>query len=277
MGYLPTIKLGSTGYYVTVLQLNLSGLGVNYEKLAITGFFDEKTYKCTQIFQEKIKLNPNGIVEINTWKSLFENVKVIQEKLQSVGFYSGPLDGIFGISTTQATQEYQKKQNLYPSGDITPRTRHRLFNPDSKYEFYTSSNNIHSLHPYVKRLTKEFLDLTKANGLDVRIYSVFRSWSEQDRLFSLGRWKPGKKVTNSRGGESYHNWGLAFDAAPFENETIPWGNIKKFKQMGYLGQNLGLKWGGNFTSIVDYPHFEYSFGLSSWDLLNGIKPPILNE
>ncbi|MGE1217327.1 peptidoglycan-binding protein [Bacillus toyonensis] len=276
MESLPTLKLGSTGYYVTVLQLNLSGLGVNYEKLAITGFFDEKTNKCTKIFQEKTKLNPNGIVEVSTWKSLFENVLLIQKKLQSIGIYFGALNGIFDASTTQATKKYQKEQNLYPSGDITPRTRHKLFNPDSQSEFYTSSNHLHSLHPYVEILAKEFLQLTKANGLDVRIYSVFRSWSEQDRLFSLGRWKPGKKVTNARGGESYHNWGLAFDAAPFENNSIPWGNIKKFKQMGYIGEKLGLNWGGRFTTLVDHPHFEYSFGLSTWDLLNGIKPPILD-
>ncbi|EDZ49000.1 peptidase M15 [Bacillus cereus] len=276
MENLPTIKLGSTGYYVTILQLNLSGLGVYYEKLAITGFFDEKTNKCTKIFQEKTKLNPNGIVEVNTWKSLFENVILIQKKLQTEGVYSGVIDGIFGILTIRSTQEYQKKQHLYPSGDITPRTRHKLFNPNSQSEFYTSSNHLQSLHPYVEILAKEFLKLTKTNGLDVRIYSVFRSWSEQDKLFSLGRWKPGKKVTNARGGESYHNWGLAFDAAPYENNSIPWNNIKKFKQMGYIGEQLGLTWGGRFTTIVDYPHFEYSFGLSAWDLLNGITPPILN-
>ncbi|PFP10205.1 peptidoglycan-binding protein [Bacillus thuringiensis] len=276
MENLPTLKLGSTGYYVTVLQLNLIGLGVNYEKLTITGFFDEKTNKYTKIFQEKTKLKPNGIVEVNTWKSLFENVILIQKKLQSIGIYFGQLDGIFGVSTIEATQEYQIRQNLYPSGNITPRTRHKLFNPNSQSESYTSSNHLHSLHPYVEMLAKEFLQLTKANGLDVRIYAVFRSWSEQDQLFSLGRWKPGKKVTNARGGESYHNWGLAFDAAPYENNSIPWGDIKKFKQMGYIGEKLGLTWGGRFTTIVDYPHFEYSFGLSSWDLLNGITPPILN-
>ncbi|PGM94044.1 peptidoglycan-binding protein [Bacillus cereus] len=276
MDNLPTIKLGSTGYYVTILQLNLSGLGVNYEKLAITGFFDENTNKCTKAFQEKTKLNADGIVEVNTWKSLFQNVILIQKKLQSKRIYSGKIDGIFSVSTIHATQEYQKEQALYPSGDITPRTRHRLFNSNSKSEFYASSSHLNSLHPYVKMLAKEFLELTKANGLDIRIYSAFRSWSEQDRLFSLGRWKPGKKVTNARGGESYHNWGLAFDAAPYENNSIPWGKTKKFKKMGYLGEKLGLNWGGNFTSIVDYPHFEYSFGLSPWDLLNGVKPPILD-
>ncbi|EOO05480.1 peptidase M15 [Bacillus thuringiensis] len=276
MDNLPTLKSGSTGYYVTILQLNLIGLGVNYEKLAITGFFDEKTHKCTKIFQDKTKLKPTGIVEVNTWKSLFENVILIQKKLQSIGFYFGQLDGVFGLSTTKATQEYQKEQNLYPSGDITPRTRHKLFNPNSQSEFYTSSNHLQSLHPYVEMLAKEFLQLTKINGLDVRIYSVFRSWSEQDQLFSLGRWKPGKKVTNARGGESYHNWRLAFDAAPYENNSVAWNNIKKFKQMGYIGEQLGLTWGGRFTTLVDYPHFEYSFGLSTWDLLNGIKPPILD-
>ncbi len=46
--------------------------------------------------------------------------------------------------------------------------------------------------------------------------------------------------------------------------------------MGYIGEQLGLTWGGRFTTLVNYPDFEYSFGLSTWDLLNGITPPILN-
>ncbi|PFN53279.1 peptidase M15 [Bacillus thuringiensis] len=213
-----------------VSDVNLIGLRVNYEKLAITGFFDKKTNKYTKIFQDKTKLKPNGI---------------------------------FVFSTTEATKEYQKEQNLYPSGNITLRTRHKLFNPNSQSEFYASTNHLQSLYPYIDMLAKEFLQLTKTNGLDVRIDSVFWNWSEQDWLFSLGRWKPGKRFTNARDRESYHNWGLAFDAAPYENNSIPWGDIKKFKQMSYIGEQLGLNWGGRFTNLVDYPHFEYSFRLST--------------
>lgn len=39
----------------------------------------------------------------------------------------------------------------------------------------------------------------------------FRTYEEQDQLFRLGRDIPGKKVTNARGGQSQHCFGLAID------------------------------------------------------------------
>jgi peptidoglycan L-alanyl-D-glutamate endopeptidase CwlK len=30
----------------------------------------------------------------------------------------------------------------------------------------------------------------------------------------------------------------------------------KYKAVGVLGEQLGLEWGGNWTSIVDQPHFQ---------------------
>ena len=54
MENLPTIKLGSTGYYVTILQLNLSGLGVYYEKLAITGFLTKRQINAQKFFKRKL-------------------------------------------------------------------------------------------------------------------------------------------------------------------------------------------------------------------------------
>lgn len=83
----------------------------------------------------------------------------------------------------------------------------------------------------------------------------------------------GQIVTNARGGDSYHNWGLAFDAAPFEGGQIS-SDQQKFIQMGHLGQQVGLQWGGTFKAIVDYPHFQYTFGLNTWDLLNGVRPSV---
>ena len=110
------------------------------------------------------------------------------------------------------------------------------------------------------------------NNLDIIITVAFRSWNDQDKLYSLGRTMPGGIVTNARGGDSYHNWGLAFDAAPVENGKIS-QDIIKFKKMGRLGQQVGLEWGGSFKSIVDFPHFQATFGLSTEDLLNGKRPP----
>jgi peptidoglycan L-alanyl-D-glutamate endopeptidase CwlK len=271
---LPIIKLGSTGHYVKLFQMNLNGLALNYNGFAIDGVFDIKTSNATKNFQDRFDLNADGIVGPDTWNILIENVKAVQKLLNSRGYHAGDPDGWFNINTRHAVQQLQRNYGLYPSGIVEPRTRRRLFDPhpEHNYELRPSSNHLNSLNPHVAALARKFLALTRANHLEVRIYFAFRSWDEQDRLFAQGRSMPGDIVTNARGGDSYHNWGLAFDAAPYENGKIS-TDYKKLIKMGHLGQQAGLEWGGTFKSLKDYPHFQYTFGLKTWDLLNGVLPP----
>lgn len=273
MPVFPVIKLGSTGSFVKLLQMNLNGLALNYNGFAIDGVFDNKTSDATKNFQDRFELNRTGTVDAVTWKILIENVKAVQKLLNSRGYHPGYPDGWFGPMTTKAVRKFQTDNGLYPSGMVDPWTRQRLFNshPKDDFESRPSSSDISSLNPHVALLAKKFLESTRADQLDVRIYTAFRSWAEEDRLFAQGRWAPGAIVTNARGGDSYHNWGLAFDAAPYENGKIS-NNVEKFIRMGHLGQQVGLQWGGTFKSLVDYPHFQYTFGLNTWDLLNGVRP-----
>ncbi len=275
MPTLPTIQVGSTGSYVKWLQTNLNGLALNYNGFAINGVFDTKTEHAVKNFQDRFLLNPSGIVGTSTWKVLNDNVKAVQKLLNIRGYHTGNPDGKFGPTTTRAVHQFQTDNGLYPSGIVDPRTRQKLFNPYPKdnFESLPSSNDLNSLNPYVALLARKFLKLTKEHNMDVRITTAFRSWDEEDRLFAKGRWEPGQIVTNARGGDSYHNWGLAFDAAPYENGQIS-NNPQKFIEIGHLGQQVGLQWGGTFKSIVDYPHFQYTFGLNTWDLLNGVRPPV---
>ena len=271
---LPTMGLGSVGPYVKRLQMNLNGLGLNYNNFATNGVFDVKTKNAVENFQDRFKLKRDGIVGPVTWNYLIENVKAIQRQLIFRGYNLGYPDGWYGPFTTNIVRRFQKNNKLYQEGIVNPRTRQRLFNPMSKdnFEYRPSSNALSALNPHVAFLAQKFLDLTRANNLDVHIYNTFRSWDEEDRLFAQGRTTPGEIVTNARGGDSYHNWGLAFDAAPYENGKIS-NDTNKFKKMGQLGQQVGLEWGGNFISIVDLPHFQYTFGLNTWSLLNGVRPP----
>ncbi|UOF91667.1 peptidoglycan-binding protein [Fodinisporobacter ferrooxydans] len=274
MSILPILTLGSTGRYVQLLQMGLDGLALNYNGFAIDGVLDIRTRDALLNFKDRFDLPHVGVVDSVTWKILIENVKAVQKLLNSNGYHSGYPDGWFGPTTTAAVKKFQTDNQLYPSGIVDPRTRQRLFNPHPKdhYEYLPSSNALRSLNPHVASMATRFLELTRANQLDVHIYAAFRSWDEEDRLFAQGRWTPGNIVTNARGGDSYHNWGLAFDAAPYENGMIS-NDVEKFKRMGQLGLQVGLEWGGNFKSIVDYPHFQFTFGLNTWDLLNGVRPP----
>ncbi|WP_099189296.1 M15 family metallopeptidase [Tepidibacter mesophilus] len=134
------------------------------------------------------------------------------------------------------------------------------------------SKNLEDLHPYVKYLAEKFIKECKKQGIDVLIYSTFRSKEEQNKLYEQGRSAPGNKVTNARGGYSYHNYGLAFDCVPIINKKAQWDRIDLYEKMGQLGKNIGLEWGGDFKSFKDMPHFQWTGGLNIKDLLQGKRP-----
>jgi peptidoglycan L-alanyl-D-glutamate endopeptidase CwlK len=274
MPNLPTLRLGSQGSYVKKLKMNLNGLSKNYNNFVIDNIFDRKTEDVVKNYQDDIKLPRDGIVGPATWASLIKRVKLIQAKLNSLGYYAGIPDGWFSQTTTDAVKRFQRDHGLVQEGVVNPRTRVSLFAPHSadNFERRPSSTALSSLDPYVASLAGKFLRLARANNLDVHITNGFRSWDESDRLYAQGRTTPGPKVSNARGGDSYHNWGLAFDAAPFENNKIS-NDQTKYIRMGHLGEQVGLEWGGTFKSIVDLPHYQYTFGLTTEDLQNGKRPP----
>ena len=126
-----------------------------------------------------------------------------------------------------------------------------------------SLQRINTLHPKIR---KEVLELyTKANDLELgkgvrlRLSYTFRTYEEQDVLYAQGRTKPGKKVTNAKGGQSIHNFGLALDIVlMYDKDGISdWLEVTKvFTSAGYTNGFItnGKKW--------DLPHFQRDFGLS---------------
>lgn len=279
MPQLPVLRRYYEGPSVRLLQSNLYGLNQNYNGLEVTGVFDARTEEVVKNFQSENKLVPDGIVGPATWGVLLDKVKSVQTKLNSANFNAGLADGVFGPKTTDAVKRFQRANGLDVTGTVTPRTRQKLFNPNNPGDYYTrpSSTSIDSLDPYVASLARRFLDLAKQNGIDVRVISAFRSWDDQDALYAQGRTAPGDIVTDAMGGDSYHNWSLAFDAVPFKNGQPDWDDTATFNRLGELGQQAGLEWGGNWTTyqvaLVDLPHYQYTFGLTTEQLLNGARPP----
>jgi len=96
------------------------------------------------------------------------------------------------------------------------------------------------------------------NGIKVMLTCGYRSVEEQDRLYAQGRTKPGKKVTNARGGYSWHNWGLAADYVFIINGKVTWDG--PWAMFGKIARECGLEWGGDFKSIVDRPHVQWTGG-----------------
>lgn len=182
--------------------------------------------------------------------------------------------GWYDENTIYAIKLFQKDHGLMQNGIVTPRTFEKLFNPNPKddYRIRSSSKSISALNPIVQNKARKFLNACGNNGLNVVITCTFRSWDEQDMLYLQGRQTNGNVVTNARGGDSYHNWGLAFDCLLYKNGREIF-NGPDFQLMVDLAKNQGFEWGGDFKSIVDMPHFQYTFGLITEDLLMGKRPP----
>lgn len=138
-----------------------------------------------------------------------------------------------------------------------------------------SNRKLVNVHPYVKNKAIELIKKAYAEGIYVQVTQGFRSIEEQNELYAQGRTKPGKIVTNAKGGQSIHNYGLAFDIVILNNDgSLNWNTSdKRWRRVGQIGQSIGLEWGGTWKTFKDYPHFQYTFGLTLKDLQNGKRPP----
>lgn len=88
---------------------------------------------------------------------------------------------------------------------------------------------------------------------------TYRTPAEQDELYAIGRTKPGAKVTNARGGASYHNSmpSRAFDIAFVTmNKKLDW-SPHLFDKMGAILMPLGVEYGGSWKKLKDRPHFQW--------------------
>lgn len=132
--------------------------------------------------------------------------------------------------------------------------------------------DLNKLHPYVKGLAEELIRKCKEIGIEIIVTETLRTKERQQELYNKGRTAPGQIVTNAKPGNSIHNYGLAFDIVPVEKGKALWDRYDLFKKVGEIGVALGLDWGGNWRSFKDYPHFQWTGGLSLTDLKAGKRP-----
>jgi peptidoglycan L-alanyl-D-glutamate endopeptidase CwlK len=118
-----------------------------------------------------------------------------------------------------------------------------------------SEKVIASLLPEVQSYARALVHKAADAGVTIKIISGLRTYQEQDALYAQGRTTPGDKVTNAKGGQSNHNFGIAFDIGVFEGNKYL-SDSPKYKTVGILGVDLGLEWGGNWKTITDQPHFQ---------------------
>jgi peptidoglycan L-alanyl-D-glutamate endopeptidase CwlK len=130
------------------------------------------------------------------------------------------------------------------------------------------------LHPVIRLATERLIELSYESGIPIVIVQGLRTIAEQNELYAQGRTKPGPKVTNAKGGTSYHNFGVAIDFALLskDGKQILWTVNADWMKVADLAKVLGFEWGGDFKTIVDNPHFQMTFGLSTAQYRAGKRP-----
>lgn len=131
-----------------------------------------------------------------------------------------------------------------------------------------TQQRIQKLHPLVREEVDKIIqecDETLTGTAKVRITQGLRTFEEQELLYAIGRTKSGKKVTNAKGGQSIHNYGLAVDICLIiDGKTASWDTAKDWDndqiadwyECVKIFAKHGWEWGGNWKTFKDLPHFE---------------------
>ena len=126
-----------------------------------------------------------------------------------------------------------------------------------------ASRSLGDLKPQVKKMAEAFLAECEKEGLDILIYCTLRSMEEQNVLYAQGRTRPGKIVTNARGGDSWHNWGCAFDFVPLVGGKPAWGDTALYLKAGRIAESVGLEWAGRWTGkLRETAHCQFTGGMT---------------
>ena len=151
---------------------------------------------------------------------------------------------------------------------------------------------IDKAHPRIKELLlNQYKEINRRLPKHVRLRfsHVYRSPEEQDLLF-----KQRPKVTNAKGWQSIHNFGLAMDVVilydkdkngTFESASWDVNDVNFLAVVKYF-KSKGWEHGGDWRKFPDAPHFQMTFGHTAKSLKelidtgkyiehNGIKYPLI--
>lgn len=172
-----------------------------------------------------------------------------QRLLRAAGFYLGALDGDYGPKTSAADKAWDIVHGALEQAD------------GAKYDDRTA-RNLRTLLPAAHHEARRCLSSLTAAGLRPRILSGTRTYPEQDALYRVGRRgvKGERAVTRARGGQSNHNFGIAWDVGLFAADGRYLVEHEDYGRLGALFESPTVEWGGRW-SFPDRPHFQLVTGL----------------
>lgn len=144
-----------------------------------------------------------------------------------------------------------------------------------------SRQRLDLVYPDIKvRYIKVYDEYRETHGKFLKVSSGLRTHKVQAHLYAKGRTKPGKIVTNSKPGWSFHQYGLAIDSF-FSGKDPYLENDPRFeywwKEYGRIAEKHGFLWGGHFSGLLDRAHVQLSYGLTITELVDMYKNNGLNS
>jgi peptidoglycan L-alanyl-D-glutamate endopeptidase CwlK len=196
-----------------------------------------------------------------------------QLQLHAEGFYHAALDGQWGPKSKAAYEAFKKANPVIPIASPTPpapstpvalpESKGAVQKDDAGMVFDARSElNIKSLSPDAQALCRKWLKACRDKGLPMVVICGTRTFGEQQALYNQGRTKPGPVVTKAKPGQSFHNFGAAWDAVAFEGVSEfggvgqPQWNSNAMHTAGHIALDLGLDWGGAWKGFKDVPHYQ---------------------
>lgn len=146
----PVLTMWTRGQYVTEWQQQLNA--VRDSKIAVDGIYGPNTRDATIQFQRSAGITVDGVVGPQTWSAMRERtgggggddsdgtlqrgdrgsaVRQVQSRLDSLNYWVGPVDGVYGTLTRQAVLAFQKVNGLKRDGIVGPNTRAAMQDPRS--------------------------------------------------------------------------------------------------------------------------------------------------
>ena len=145
------LRKGNSNAQVRQMQDRLIALG--YLLGTSTGKFDEATELAVIRFQDRHTSYSDGVagpdalysssakktsspaaiigITLREGSTNSQAVRLLQQRLKSLGFYRGNVDGDFGAGTTEAVKAFQKANKLTADGAAGPGTLNKLFSSNA--------------------------------------------------------------------------------------------------------------------------------------------------